>query len=62
MADTPVVHIGENSPEEVALKLTRLVAVAEGIGLNTGSKSSRQWVLSTYAECLKVVNSGHYVP
>ena len=42
MADqAPVVHIGENSPEEVALKLFRLVAVAEKKGV-TGMHACTQ--------------------
>lgn len=32
MAETPVVHIGENSPEKVALELMEKVAAVEGLG------------------------------
>lgn len=56
MADAPVVHIGENSPEEVAFKLLRVVARLEDKNLSPfqGGKSEpdRAWVLNTYAECL----------
>jgi hypothetical protein len=59
MADTSntVVHIAENSPEQVALKLLEKVAAVEkrqfyGHGDNP---ADRKWILETYDECLKVV-------
>lgn len=55
MADTSVVHIGENSPEQVAFKLMQLIAINEG---KTGS-ADRKWMLDTYAECLHVVRQPH---
>jgi hypothetical protein len=60
MADkAPVVHIGENSPEHVALKLLINIAYAEKKhfypGLYDGEKPSRKWLLDTYAECLEAV-------
>lgn len=60
MADQNVVHIGENSPEEVALKLVRLVADVEGRAFfrnpgNDKQAADRKWILDTYAECLKAV-------
>lgn len=56
MADAPVVHIGENSPEEVAYRLMRRI---EAVEVSSG-KPDRKWLLSTYAACLKVVQTAHY--
>ena len=36
MADGAVVHIGENSPEQVAYRLMRDIAIAEKINLGSG--------------------------
>jgi hypothetical protein len=61
MADLPIVHIGENSPEQVAYKLLIHVAAAEGHTLLDGpsakgaSTPGRGWILDAYAECLKAV-------
>ncbi len=57
MADEAVVHIGENSPEEVALKLMHVISSLEGFHLyGHGEKpANREWVLDTYAECLSAV-------
>lgn len=58
MTDTSaVVHIGENSPEEVAFKLMRHVSVIENKSLYAGEPNSvnRKWLLDTYAECLRAV-------
>ncbi|MEP9349193.1 hypothetical protein [Xanthobacter sp. KR7-225] len=53
----PVVHIGENSPEQVAYKLLGAVAHAEGKLVNglvhAKEKATREWILDTYAECLQ---------
>jgi hypothetical protein len=57
MADAPVVHIGENSPEEVAYKLVVIIAQHEGKQLHTTptrqATADRKWLLDTYAECLQ---------
>lgn len=59
MADAPVVQMGE-SREQVAFKLLELVAGSEKVLLR-GSPASgwesatREYVLDTYAECLKTV-------
>lgn len=57
MADT--VHIGENSPEEVAFKLLRVIAIAEkkqlGSWHSSGAEPDRKWVLDAYAECVDAV-------
>ncbi|MEX0955214.1 MAG: hypothetical protein WDZ83_08395 [Rhizobiaceae bacterium] len=62
MADAPVVHIGENSPEQVAFKLLATVAHAEGkgiFGLTSGNeKADRSYILGTYSECLQAAR-GH---
>ena len=61
MADTPVVHLGENSPEQVAFKLFREIANAENMIITLGSgtdltkKPDRKWILNTYRECLYAV-------
>jgi hypothetical protein len=61
MADAPVLHNGENSPEYVAYRLLLNVAFVEDkkiaiSGLGSGSdKADRKWLLDTYAECLKTV-------
>jgi hypothetical protein len=57
MADAPVVHIGENSPEEVALKLFNYIAAVEGRALYIqGDKpADREWILRTYNQCISVV-------
>ncbi len=49
MADIPVVHIGENSPEFIAYRLMRdIVRLEKGAG-------DRKKLLDTYAECLRTV-------
>ena len=62
MADktsTTTVHLGENSPEQVALKLTEVVARLEKRELyvtsETRNPADRKWLLDTFAECLEAV-------
>jgi hypothetical protein len=61
MADSAhiVVHIGENSPEQVAYKLLHIIAANERKTLSssaTGAATAeRKWLLDTYAECLTTV-------
>jgi hypothetical protein len=62
MADAPVVHIGENSPEQVAYRLLRDIAFVEKRALNqmdanrTGTTpADRAWILDTYRQCLRTV-------
>lgn len=64
MPDTPsVVHIGENSPEQIALKLLEMVARVQKISLNAPTDTQRsdwktaepKWILDTYDECLRTV-------
>ena len=61
MAETaPVVHIGENSPEQIAYKLLETIASNEKKTLHwsVGSTATadRKWLLDTYAECLAAVS------
>ena len=59
MADGPVVHIGENSPEQVAYTLMQDVMRAEMKSLAGGTggwqKADRQYILDTYSECLQAM-------
>lgn len=53
MADNPVVHFGENSPEQVAYRLLRNIAYIEKKRDGLEFKDvDRKWLLDTYAECL----------
>jgi hypothetical protein len=58
----PVVHIGENSPQQIAYKLLLLIAAKEGKLLDEPSggghaTADRKWLLDTYAECLRTVQN-----
>ena len=61
MADAaPVIHIAENTPEQVAYRLMVGIAAAENkpnrnVGDNVYVVADRKWLLNTYAECLKAV-------
>jgi hypothetical protein len=59
MADKDDVHIGENSPEKVALVLLGAIAAAEKKFLwkisPSGSAPEKKWILDTYKECLMAV-------
>lgn len=60
MADPKPVVLGENSPEEVALKLVRMIAEIERKALHSNPSGAyqaadRKWLLDTYAECLQAV-------
>lgn len=55
MTDQAVVHIGENSPEQVAYKLLRDIARLEkkyNSSLHHFENTDRKWILETYADCL----------
>ncbi len=58
MTDQTTVHIGENSPEQVAFKLMSLVAEVEGREnyAHGAHPMDREWILRTYAQCLAVVH------
>jgi hypothetical protein len=55
MADTSVVHIGENSPEQVAFKLFDLIR--RGDPQHAGK--TKKEMLDLYAECLNAVRMPH---
>ena len=60
MAETSVIHIGENSPEYVAFRLMEKIAASEGRIFTdrpngTQQSADRVWILSTYRECLSAV-------
>lgn len=55
MAEQTVVHIGENSPEQVAFKLWQEIVQVEVY--NANKKPDRKWILDTYAECLTTVHA-----
>ena len=56
MADAPVVHIGENSPEYVAFRLMTSIAHVESKALHSPSSTAdRDWIIRTYCMCLKAV-------
>ena len=50
----PEVQINGDSVEAVALALLDRVAVVEGKEFRQGG-ADKQWILETYAECLKAV-------
>lgn len=61
MADSTTVHIGENSPEQVAYKLMHNIANAEKVNLQGSAvNSSREWILKTYMQCLMAVKTPQY--
>lgn len=45
------------TPEQIAYLLLRHVAMAEGIELDESKKTSRKWILDTYAECIITVRT-----
>ncbi|WP_322882632.1 hypothetical protein U8C37_10170 [Sinorhizobium medicae] len=71
MSDKNIVHIGENSPEEVAFKLLQAVAAVEKKSLSAAdasdlkpgwSKADRTYILSAYGECISAVRHGWHEP
>ena len=55
MTGAPVVHIGENSPEQVAFKLFELIRRGDA---QHGGKTKKE-MLDLYAECLNAVRNPH---
>ena len=57
MSDNTIVHIGENSPEQVAHKLFEAIAAVEGRESYSHGKNpmDREYVLKTYAQCIQAV-------
>lgn len=67
MADAPVVHIGENSPEHVAYRLMQDIMRAEMRTLSQRpdadwEHADRAYLLDLYAECLNAVRLYRTVP
>lgn len=58
MTDQPI-SLSPNSPEEVAYRLLKTIASNEGKTLtdvfDDKASADRQWLLSTYKECLLAV-------
>jgi hypothetical protein len=66
MSEKAAVHIGENSPEQVAFKLLEALARIEGKSLfqakdASGNVTDRKWILDAYAECLKATHGLRYL-
>ena len=61
MADNTTVHIGENSTEYVAYRLLLEIARTEDRDFYpTGKKpADREYILSTYAQCLRAARGMH---
>lgn len=57
MSDNTTVHIGENSPEQVAFKLLGIIANVEGRDFYShgSNPADREYLLKTYAQCLQTV-------
>jgi hypothetical protein len=60
MAESTVVHIGENSPEKIAYVLLCDIARMESTVLHSNPSNgqqiaTRQWLLDTYSECIEAV-------
>jgi hypothetical protein len=60
MADDPIVKVGENSPEQVAFQLLRMVATIERVSLSGEPTpdlrpATKAWLLNTYTDCIHVV-------
>lgn len=64
MADAPVVHIGENSPEKIAYMLMERIADLEGRSLfrrsDARENADREYILSTYSECLLAAKQAYF--
>lgn len=60
MADKTVLEQGEGSPENIAYKLLRHVAIADGYSITgMGVPPPREWILLAYAACLQAVKNPH---
>ena len=55
MADDAVVHIGENSPEQVAYKLMMDITNVEGRDFFGDNPADRAYILDTYVECTRAI-------
>ena len=67
MSETPVVHIGEGSPEQIAYRLmldvmkveNRVISTTAAAGPHT--PADRHYLLNTYHECLMAVRGKRIV-
>jgi hypothetical protein len=61
MSDSKSYGAGDNTPEQIGYKLFVDVAIAENMRVKDylgGDKvPDRKWILDTYAECLRTVQS-----
>lgn len=55
-------NLPHQSKEEVAFKLLYLVAWGENIDLDAWGKADRDWILNSYAECLRAVEDPNSRP
>jgi len=55
MSDAPKIDIQGESEPAVALALLRIIMDATKDGQSPGQAQDRDWILSTYADCLAVV-------
>ena len=57
MADQTNVQIDENTPEAIAYRLLRHIAIVENRPISVTGQTDRKWILDTYAECLRAVRN-----
>jgi hypothetical protein len=62
MADPAAMSVESNTPEKIALELMQMIAHIEKMALHSGpsqgwTSADRQWLLSTYAQCIEAVRS-----
>lgn len=58
MTDQSVVHIGENSPEQVAFRLMSIMASIDGFTLHgIGDRPTKEWLIKNYSSCLCTVQN-----
>lgn len=65
MAGEQVVHIGENSPEQVAYRLFHHIVDVEDKKLHASRDQAskvadRKWILETFAQCMNAVRNPGY--
>jgi len=64
MSESSTDHASNESPESVAYRLLTLIADLESKTLHGNpakerSNADRQWILDTYAECLRAIKTPH---
>lgn len=61
MSDKSVIHMGENSPEQVAYKLMGQLARTDGYTLGgMGEAPPREWIIKTFSACLMAIRAPGY--